>query len=406
MGNVTAVVRENGDTIQIENEEQWRKLADDELIELIYDYSSQLLPAQSSRVDGMWRYMPLLPIDHSRHLYPLSIGGTPLIASPSLRHTMKMDELWIKDETRSPSGSNKDRATALVLEQALLHGVTTVSCASTGNVAVSLALGAAATGMRAFIFVPATVAPTKLQLMVLSGATVFKVQEGYEAAVKLSRQAARTFGWYDRNTGYNPLTLEAKKTVALELWEQLGYRLPDVVVIPVGDGVTLSGIAKGFRELMLCGATERIPRLIGVQAEGCQPIGIAWKNNTQIQPSKTATIADGIAVGDPINGTMALRDVSRSRGDFVIVSDAAILQAVQTLLTKGGILAEPAGAAAFAGLEQGLTSGLISHDETVVVLVTGTGMKTLQQIPATSTSNVYQIHARLDEVKALFEQLD
>src|SRR5450631_4011052 len=180
MGNVTAVVRENGDTIQIENEEQWRKLADDELIELIYDYSPQLLPAQSSRVDGMWRYTALLPIDHSRHLYPLSIGGTPLIASQTLRHIMKMDKLRIKDETRSPSGSNKDRATALVLEQALLHGVTAVSCASTGNVAVSLALGAAATGIRAFIFVPATVAPTKLQLMVLSGATVFKVQEGYE----------------------------------------------------------------------------------------------------------------------------------------------------------------------------------------------------------------------------------
>ena len=158
-------------------------------------------------------------------------------------------DLWLKDETRSPTGSNKDRATALVLEDAMRRDITTVTAASTGNVAVSLAVGAAAAGIKAVIFVPAAVKEGKLRLMLLAGATVFRVKEGYEAAFELSRAAARAFGWLDRNTGTNPWTVEAKKTVAFEIWEQLDRACTGCRGVPVGDGTTLSAIAKGFREL-------------------------------------------------------------------------------------------------------------------------------------------------------------
>jgi threonine synthase len=231
--------------------------------------------------------------------------------------------------------------------------------------------------MRAVIFVPATVGEGKLLLMLSAGAVVFKVEEGYERAFHLSRASAQAFGWMDRNTGTNPLTVEAKKTVAFEIWEGLDRRLPDVVVVPVGDGTSLSAVYKGFRELVLCGAAEQIPRLIGVQAEGCQPLRRAWRGE-EGGPMGT-TIADGIAVDAPINALTAVRDVVASGGGFVAVSDQAILGAMDTM-ARGGLLAEPAAAAGYAGLQPALEEGLITSEETVVVLVTGTALKTPQYL--------------------------
>ena len=276
-------------------------------------------------------------------------------------------------------------------------GAQTVSCASTGNVAVSLAVGAAAAGLRAVIFVPEQVAESKLALMRLAGATVLKVREGYDAAMRFSRRAAREFGWFDRNTGYNPATLEAKKTVAFEIWEQLGRRVPDVVVSPIGDGVTLSALAKGFRELVACGVTTGVPRIIGVQAEGCQPVKLAWERGGQVEPVEPKTIADGIAVGQPLSGAAVLRDVRDSGGAFVAVSDDAMVRAIGTLAASAGILAEPAGAAAMAGLEVALEAGLVSRDERVVVLATGTVLKNpiFPELPGA----VHTVHADLDELR-------
>jgi len=346
-------------------------------VELRYDYNPEMISAPDESLASMWRYRALLPLEEGPIRYPLPIGGTPLVASPGLRAHLNLEDLWIKDETRSPTGSNKDRATALVLETALRSRIGTVTCASTGNVAVSLAVGAAAAGIKAFIFVPADVAEAKLTLMLLSGATVFKVRGGYEAAIALSRQAAKRFGWLDRNTGYNPMTLDGKKTVAFEIWEQLDRRMPDVVVCPVGDGVTLSGVAKGFHELRQCGATQREPRIVGVQAEGCQPLKRACETGSMPEPVTPRTIADGIAVGVPVSGGMALRDVRRSNGAWVAVSDEDLRAAMSALASRGGILAEPAGAAAYAGAEQAVRTGLIDRSELVVVLVTGTVMKNL-----------------------------
>jgi threonine synthase len=391
------IVRDDTSEITFENPDDALAQGEQGRIAYRFAYRPELLPPAGEPVTSMWRYRDLLPLADGPISYPLAIGGTPLLASPLLRSALSASNLWLKDETRTPTGSNKDRATALVVETALRTSSTTVTCASTGNVAVSLAVGAAAAGLRAVIFVPAEVADSKLTLMLLAGATVFKVREGYDAAFKLSRAAAREFGWYDRNTGYNPLTLDAKKTVALEIWEQLGREVPDTVVCPVGDGPTLSAIAKGFDEIVACGAASRIPRIVAVQAEGCQPLKRAWESGGPVQAVEPQTIADGIAVGDPVSAGMVLRDVRKSGGAFVAVSDDDLRRAMETLASNGGVLAEPAGASAFAGLVQALNSGLIARDERVVALVTGTAMKNLGE--ARPSHEAMTISADLEQIR-------
>ncbi|RIV26152.1 threonine synthase [Alicyclobacillaceae bacterium I2511] len=371
-------------------------------VEFNYGYSSDLWPKHNWINEGMWRYRGFLPLDDGPILYPLPVGGTPLLQVPELRRRLNLPGLFIKDETRGPTGSNKDRATALVLEQALRLGIRTVTCASTGNVATSLSMGAAASGLQAVVFVPEQVSAAKLQFMLLGGATVFKVAEGYEAAFRLSRQAAQEFGWMDRNTGVNPVTLEAKKTVAFEIWEQLGGRMPDVAVAPVGDGPTLCALAKGFRELVQCGLADKMPRILGVQAAGCQPVKQSWEQNQPVQAVTAHTLADGIAVGNPVSGGAVLRDVRESHGAFVAVSDDRMLAAIQTLAKYGGIWVEPAGAAAFAGLQEAITQQLVTPDETVVVMVTGSGLKTPQYLQ--SEGRAIEVKTGLD-VQAGIEEI-
>ena len=216
-----------------------------------------------------------------------------------------------------PHRLENDRATALVSEDGLRRGIGTITTASTGNAAVYTAFGAAAAGLRAVIFVSADCQPDKLALIAQAGAWVFQVPDGYGAAVDLSRGAARSFGWLDRNTGANPITLEAKKTVAFEVWEQLGRRIPDVMIAPVGDGPTLVALDKGFGELVSCGLATRRPRLVGVQAERCQPLVRRWLGAPpepgQLDPD--ATVADGIAVLRPAIGdaVVATRAPNRRR---------------------------------------------------------------------------------------------
>lgn len=399
MGKVVSatVLREDGTEERYEEIEEAMSTGAEGRIELEYEYTPELVPSDTLAESGMWRYRNLLPIDEGEILYPLAIGNTPLVAPPRVRREFSMRHLWLKDETRTPTGSNKDRATALILEHAMRNEIPAVSCASTGNVAVSLALCAAAAGVEATIFVPAEVSEAKLKLMLLAGATVFKVKAGYEAAFNLSREAARAFGWYDRNTGVNPLTLEAKKTVAFEIWEQLGREVPDVVVIPLGDGPTLSAMVKGFRELMACGATDRLPRIVGVQAEGCQPVKEAWDTGKAVSSVKPQTVADGIAVGAPVSAGLVLRDVRETGGGFVAVSDEAMLAALQTLAATGGIVAEPAGAVAFAALKPAIEAGLIGEDEVVVAHITGTGLKNPQYLQSEKSS--LEVEGTLEEVE-------
>jgi threonine synthase len=255
--------------------------------------------------------------------------------------------------------------------------VDTITTASTGNAAVATAFGAAAAGLRAVIFVSVDCQPEKLALMTQAGAWVCRVPDGYAAAVDLSRAAAREFGWLDRNTGANPVTIEAKKTVAFEVWEQLDRQVPDVVLVPVGDGPTLVALHKGFAELVSCGLAARQPRVVGVQAEHCQPLVRAWLEQP-VEPGEldpSATVADGIAVVRPAIGDAVLDVVRGTGGGMVAVSDAALTGAVATLASRAGVGAEPAGAASLAGLMSALDQGLVDRSETTVLLVTGRELK-------------------------------
>jgi len=344
---------------------------------LQYDYDSGLIPRDRPVSFTMWRYRALLPVPDEPVRYPVPIGGTPLLSGPALRRQSGTPHLWIKDETRGPTASNKDRATALVIEDGLRRGIDTITTASTGNAAVATAFGAAAAGLRAAIFVSTDCQPEKLALMTQAGARVFRVPQGYAAAVDLSHAAARTFGWLDRNTGANPFTMEAKKTVAFEVWEQLGRRTPDVMIVPVGDGPTLAALDKGFGELVECGLATRRPRLIGVQADRCQPLVRAWLGEpagpADLDPA--ATVADGIAVLRPAIGDAVLEAVRRGGGAMVAVTDEALLAAVATLACEAGVGAEPAGAAALAGLDRAVEHDLVDRSETIVLLVTGREVK-------------------------------
>ena len=366
-------------------------------VEVAYRYSPDLLPSAADRTgNGIWRYRRLLPLAPGDIRYPLHVGGTPLTTAPELDRRLGFSDLHFKDETRGPSASNKDRATALVLESGLRAGKHVVTCASTGNVASSLAVGAAAAGLRAVICVPQGTSPLKLQLMLAAGADVVEVAEGYTAAFDLSRQAGREFGWLDRNTGVNPLTTEAKKTVAFEIWEQL-EAMPDVVVAPVGDGTTLAALAKGFRELLLCGAKGRMPRLIGVQSSGLDPLVRRLHGEPPLAAGEGSTKAEGIAVPDPVSAAVVLRDVRESGGTLLAVPDDDILAAANLLLAHAGICAEPAGAAATAGLIKARDAGIVDPRERIVALVTGSGLKTPQFLPADRRTRA--IHQDLDELR-------
>ena len=347
-----------------------------------YPYGPDLIPTPSEGLaDGMWRWHRLLPFD-GRGRYPLQIGGTPLVSSPGLRQALGIPGLLLKDETRTPTGSNKDRATALCLVDAATRGATAIACASSGNVACSLSAGAAAMGLAAYIFVSArTVSPAKVAFMRSFGATVFLVDGPYEQAYRLCDDACARFGWYNRNTASNPLAMQAKKTVAFEVWEQLGRQMPDVVYLPVGDGVTLAAFVHGCEELVRCGVADRIPRVVGVQVSGAAPLVTAFAQGHDTWAGvQTSTIADGIDVGDPYFGRQALDAVARTGGSWLAVTDDDLRSTIGVLARTGGLLAEPAGAAALAGIIA-QREVLAASGETVVALVSGTGLKDQRWLP-------------------------
>lgn len=331
----------------------------------------------AARVHDPGALVAFLPIADPVSLPPLRVGGTPLLPVPELRRRLGMPHLWVKDDTRNPSGSTKDRASLLVVAKAIEYGCGTVATASTGNAASALAAVAAAAGVRAVVFVPASAPPAKLVQMASYGATLVPVAGNYDDAFELSLAACERFGWYNRNTAFNPFTIEGKKTAALEIGADLAPDAPHAVVVPAGDGVIVSGIAKGFADLVHGGLLHRPPRLIVVQPEGSAVIARALRNGAPsvTQVADAASVADSLVVRAPRNAIMALDRVRASGGAGVIVTDEAILDAVATLARTTGVFAEPAAAAALAGLFAALDEGLVARDERVVLLVTGSGLK-------------------------------
>jgi threonine synthase len=326
-----------------------------------------------------------LPLGPDGTIPPLSVGNTPLLPAPELRAALGTARLWLKDDTRNPSGSTKDRASLLTVAKAMEYGSSTVAAASTGNAATALAAVSAAAGIRAVVFVPASAPRAKLIQMLSYGADVLPVAGTYDQAFELCLSACEEFGWYNRNTALNPFTVEGKKTAALEIAASMAPEGPDVVVVPTGDGVILAGLFKGFADLLQGGLLAKMPRLLAVQPEGAAAIVQGWRDgSTGIQPLPgAASVADSLTVEAPRNAILCLRRIRESRGGAVAVSDSAILEAIPLLARHSGVFAEPAAAAALAGLRIGLEEGLVDADDRTVLLITGHGLK---DIPAASHS--------------------
>ncbi len=304
-------------------------------------------------------------------------GDTPLFPAASLAAELGLARLWIKDDTRNPSGSTKDRASLLVAAKAREYGLGTVAAASTGNAGTALAAVGAASGLETVVFVPASAPEAKLVQMLSYGARVMPVDGTYDEAFELCMAACREFGWYNRNTALNPYTIEGKKTAALEIARTMAPDVPDVVVVPVGDGVILSGVAKGFSDLAASGLIAGVPRLLAVQPEGSAAVSRAWAAGANdAKPALGAhSVADSLTVEAPRNARLCLRRLRESGGAAVVVSDAEILSSIPCLASRTGVFAEPAAAASLAGLQAGLKAGLVDEAESVVLLITGTGLK-------------------------------
>lgn len=404
------------------------------ILDVVYDYgriASHLSPSTlaTNRDASIWRYKPLLPIAPQAEVPPLAVGWTPLYKADRLAGELGLQQVWVKDDGRNPTASFKDRASAIAVVKAREVGArqaensriypnklsppasplqNIITTASTGNAAAALAGVCASVGQPNVIFVPQSAPQAKIAQLLVFGATVLLVDGTYDDAFELCLQAANEFGWYNRNTGYNPYMTEGKKTVSYEIAEQLGWRAPDVVLVSVGDGCIIGGVHKGFKDLLALGWIEQTPRLIGVQAEGSNFLAEAWANGEDVltkPPIQAQTVADSISAGLPRDRIKAMTAVTETNGAFITVTDEEILAAIPKLARGCAVFAEPAGAAAYAGLEKAAAQHLVQPTDRIVVINTGNGLKDVQsamKAVAQTGTRPYNIQPTLEEVKAVF----
>ena len=362
-------------------------------LDAVYDYAAigEALTPASLATDperSMWRYLPLLPVEAGTPVSRLEVGGTPLIEAERLARRWGVGRLWIKDEGRQPTASLKDRASAVALARAAQEGAETVTTASTGNAAAALAGLAAGTGQTAVIFVPETAPEAKVAQLLAYGAFVILVEGTYDDAFRLCQETVVRFGWYNRNTGVNPYVGEGKKTVALEIAEQLGWEAPDAVFVSVGDGSIIGGVHKGFRDALELGWIDRMPRIYGVQAAGSSYLAEAWLQREDVvtkPPVAADTGADSISADLPRDRVKAMAAVTQTGGGWVVVDDEAILSMIPTVSAESGVFPEPAAAAAFAGLAEavdGSQGGVpeVGASDRVVVISSGSGLKDIRGV--------------------------
>ncbi|MFC1996415.1 threonine synthase [Chloroflexota bacterium] len=393
-------------------------------LDVVLDYTSIKKKGVDKLIWGeepsLWRYQPMLPVGGPENLElvknfgkdtPLRAAGwTPLFSPSLLSDKLGLRHLWIKDESRNPTASFKDRASAILVARAQEIGAEIIVTASTGNAGAALAGMAAAVGHKAVIFAPKSAPPAKVAQLLIYGAQVLLVDGNYDAAFDLSVAAAAEFGWYCRNTGYNPFTAEGKKTAAFEIWEQLIFRKnqpqdylknkPLSLFVSVGDGNIISGIHKGFKDLQALGLLEWMPRIFGVQSEGSAAIANAFNAGTEeIKQVVATTLADSISVDMPRDGLRALRAATQTGGAYITVPDDEIIAGIAELGLVG-IFAEPAGSTSYAGLVKAVREGLIEPDDPVVVINTGSGLKDIRAaMQAAGKAPI--IEPNLDAVKTL-----
>jgi len=360
---------------------------------------------KNNKEESIWRYLPLLPIEKDTKRPNLRIGHTPIYSSKKMAKKLGLNNLIIKDDGLNPTGSLKDRASAMAAVKAQEANADTVACSSTGNAASSLAGNIASMDdkMKAVIFVPKRAPAGKVAQLLIYGAEVVSVQDSYEAAYYLSDKAIKKWGWYNRNAAINPYLVEGKKTAAIEMAEQLNWEIPDWVVFSVGDGCTIAGAYKGFYDLKQIGFIDKIPKLLGVQAEGCAPITKAFKTGKDLEVTDENTIADSIAVGSPRNYKKALNAVKNSNGEYINVSDDEILKMIKVLGSTTGIFGEPAGVTGLAGIKRAVKEGVISPDDSVAVVITGNGLKDIDNARK-ATDDLIEIEADIDKLARIFNK--
>ena len=374
-------------------------------LQVAYDY--KFIKSRVSRArlaadqdPSLWRWLDLLPVSHRRWAAGPPPGGTPLLAAPRAAAALGLSALWIKDEGRNPSASLKDRASAVTVAVARERGEKILACASTGNAAASLACALAAEPVKPVIFVPERRWPPSWRNSWSTGPKVVAVRGTYDQAFDLCVKACEEFGWYNRNTGYNPFTREGKKTCAFEIAQQLGWKIPDLIFVSVGDGNIISGLWKGFLDLVRVGLTSRTPRLIAVQAQGSDSIARALESGRPPEPVSGRTVADSISVSLPRDGRAAVRAIRESGGFAVRVSDREILDAIGALARASGVFAEPAGAAAYAGLLKAAGAEALRGEKTAVVVSTGSGLKDAGAA-ARAAGKPHRIRPDFDELRRL-----
>jgi threonine synthase len=341
---------------------------------------------------SMLRYQPMMSI--SEFTIPsLEVGWTPLYKSVNLAKSLGLQNLYLKDEGLNPTASLKDRASLVACIKAIENGKNTICCSSTGNAASSLAGNAANLGLKTVIFVPQRAPIGKIAQLVVYGANVIKIEGDYKQTFEASKKVIDKYHFYNRNAAINPHLVEGKKTVALEIAEQLQFQDLDYVFVSVGDGCTIGAVYKGFYDLLNLDLITKIPKIIGVQSDGCSPFYNAFINNTELEETEENTIADSIAVGIPRNPVKGMNAVKKSQGFYMTVSDKEILKSIMLLGKSEGIFAEPAGATGLAGLIKALSDNLIPKSSKIAVIITGNGLKDQNSVLSHIT-NIYSTESK------------
>jgi len=355
-------------------------------LEVTYDYEA--ITAAVSRegiADGpasIWRYADLLPVERG-HAVDLGAGFTPLVRADRLAAALGLGEVWVKNDTLNPTNSFKDRVASVALSKALEFGFKTAACASTGNLANSVAAHAARAGLRSYVFIPSNLERAKVVTTAVYGGNVVAIEGNYDDVNRLCAELAGTYKWAFVNVNVRPFYAEGSKTLAYETAEQLGWETPDHVVVPVASGSLLTKIRKGFDELHHVGLLDHEPevRVSGAQALGCSPVATAFLDQSDtIRPVKPDTIAKSLAIGNPADGYFALDAVRQTGGGLAAVSDGEVVEGIQLLARTEGIFAETAGGVTVASLKRLAEEGVVTRDERVVIYITGLGLKTLDAV--------------------------
>ena len=380
-------------------------------LEVTYDYDAIRSSISREKIASgplsIWRYQDLLPVEHNPAV-DLGAGFTPLVRADRLAAQLGLGELWIKNDTMNPTNSFKDRVSVVALSKALEFGFKVAACASTGNLANSVAAHAAHAGLRSFVFVPANLEQGKIVTTAVYGGNVVAIDGNYDDVNRLCAELAGMYPWAFVNVNLRTFYAEGSKTLAYETAEQLGWQTPDHVVVPVASGSLLTKIRKGFHELYEVGLLDDEPqvRVSGSQALGCSPVAAAWLNESDtIKPVKPDTIAKSLAIGNPADGYFALDAVRQTGGGFAAVTDDEIVDAMRLLAETEGIFAETAGGVTIATLKRLAADGTIRSDERVVAYITGHGLKTLDAV-VDHVGPTASISPTLDAFHAAFDPED